>query len=147
MPGARRSATPGVAVVRRSATHGVAEVHRSATHGVAVVRPWCARGVQVNGGEWEVIPQVTAMAVGNGQFFGGGMHIAPLADPSSPDFHVSARPPPVPDSESESERAAPPPPPTNAACVCCVVLWQVIMLYVSAAHKILCDSPWPQHPL
>ncbi|KAI3943077.1 hypothetical protein MKW92_011869 [Papaver armeniacum] len=31
----------------------------------------------INGGNWELIPQVTALCVGNAKFFGGGMKITP----------------------------------------------------------------------
>lgn len=36
---------------------------------------------QINGGPWTVVPKVTAACVGNAKYFGGGMKIAPTADP------------------------------------------------------------------
>ncbi|XP_010261338.1 PREDICTED: sphingoid long-chain bases kinase 2, mitochondrial isoform X2 [Nelumbo nucifera] len=44
--------------------------------------------IKVNGGEWEIFPQVTALCIGNAKFFGGGMKITPNADPCSGDFEV-----------------------------------------------------------
>ncbi|KAL5727441.1 Sphingoid long-chain bases kinase 2 [Ranunculus cassubicifolius] len=44
--------------------------------------------IKVNGGEWEVFPQVTAVCIGNAKYFGGGMKIAPNADPSNGNFEV-----------------------------------------------------------
>ncbi|XP_027108423.2 sphingoid long-chain bases kinase 2, mitochondrial-like isoform X1 [Coffea arabica] len=44
--------------------------------------------IKVDGGEWEVCSQVTALCVGNAKYFGGGMKIAPNADPSSGNFEV-----------------------------------------------------------
>lgn len=44
--------------------------------------------IKINGGEWEVFPQVTALCIGNAKFFGGGMKITPTADPCSGNFQV-----------------------------------------------------------
>uniref|UniRef100_A0A803NXD6 CAAX prenyl protease 1 homolog n=1 Tax=Cannabis sativa TaxID=3483 RepID=A0A803NXD6_CANSA len=44
--------------------------------------------IKVNEGEWQTYPQVTALCIGNGKYFGGGMKITPNADPSSGDFEV-----------------------------------------------------------
>ncbi|KAL3517206.1 hypothetical protein ACH5RR_024108 [Cinchona calisaya] len=44
--------------------------------------------IKVDGGDWEVCSQVTALCVGNAKFFGGGMKIAPNAHPSSGNFEV-----------------------------------------------------------
>lgn len=44
--------------------------------------------IKVDGGEWEVCPQVTALCVGNAKYFGGGMKITPNAEPSSGNFEV-----------------------------------------------------------
>ncbi|KAI3829252.1 hypothetical protein L1987_03370 [Smallanthus sonchifolius] len=44
--------------------------------------------IRVNNGEWELYPQVTALCIGNAQFFGGGMRITPNAHPSSGNFEV-----------------------------------------------------------
>lgn len=45
----------------------------------------------MNDGEWEVYPKVTALCIGNAQFFGGGMRITPNAHPSSGNFEVQYR--------------------------------------------------------
>uniref|UniRef100_A0A7I4DQB4 DAGKc domain-containing protein n=2 Tax=Physcomitrium patens TaxID=3218 RepID=A0A7I4DQB4_PHYPA len=37
--------------------------------------------MRINGGPWTVVPKVTAACVGNAKYFGGGMKIAPTADP------------------------------------------------------------------
>lgn len=44
--------------------------------------------IKVNDGDWEMYPQVTALCIGNAKFFGGGMKIAPNADPFSGNFEV-----------------------------------------------------------
>ncbi|RZC72471.1 hypothetical protein C5167_047949 [Papaver somniferum] len=44
--------------------------------------------IKVNGGDWEIIPQVTALCVGNAKFFGGGMKITPNADPCNGNLEV-----------------------------------------------------------
>ncbi|KAI3868835.1 hypothetical protein MKX03_003714 [Papaver bracteatum] len=44
--------------------------------------------IKVNGGDWELIPQVTALCVGNAKFFGGGMKITPNADPCNGNLEV-----------------------------------------------------------
>lgn len=44
--------------------------------------------IKVNDGEWEVYPKVTALCIGNAQFFGGGMRITPNAHPSNGKFEV-----------------------------------------------------------
>ncbi|MFS7925092.1 putative diacylglycerol kinase (ATP) [Helianthus anomalus] len=44
--------------------------------------------IRVNDGEWELYPKVTALCIGNAQFFGGGMRITPNAHPSSGNFEV-----------------------------------------------------------
>ncbi|KAJ4955875.1 hypothetical protein NE237_012658 [Protea cynaroides] len=44
--------------------------------------------IRINGGEWEMFPKVTALCIGNGKFFGGGMKITPNADPHSGNFEV-----------------------------------------------------------
>ncbi|XP_013688241.1 sphingoid long-chain bases kinase 2, mitochondrial-like isoform X1 [Brassica napus] len=44
--------------------------------------------IKVNGGEWEVYPQVTALCVGNAKYFGGGMKITPNADPGNGNLEV-----------------------------------------------------------
>ncbi|KAL0739863.1 hypothetical protein Bca4012_081376 [Brassica carinata] len=44
--------------------------------------------IKVNGGEWEVYPQVTALCVGNAKFFGGGMKITPNAVPGNGNLEV-----------------------------------------------------------
>lgn len=44
--------------------------------------------IQVDGGEWEVCHKVTALCIGNAKFFGGGMKIAPAADPSNGNLEV-----------------------------------------------------------
>ncbi|RAL46267.1 hypothetical protein DM860_016700 [Cuscuta australis] len=43
---------------------------------------------QVDDGEWEVYPQVTALCIGNAKYFGGGMKITPNANPTSGNFEV-----------------------------------------------------------
>lgn len=43
---------------------------------------------QVNGGEWELYPQVTALCVGNAKYFGGGMKITPNAVPGNGNLEV-----------------------------------------------------------
>lgn len=45
--------------------------------------------MKVNDGDWEMYPQVTALCIGNAKFFGGGMKIAPNADPFSGNFEVT----------------------------------------------------------
>lgn len=44
--------------------------------------------IRVDGGDWKQVQQVSAMAVGNAKYFGGGMKITPGANPSSGDFEV-----------------------------------------------------------
>ncbi|KAL0671939.1 hypothetical protein Bca4012_034643 [Brassica carinata] len=44
--------------------------------------------IKVNGGEWEVYPQVTALCVGNAKYFSGGMKITPNADPGNGNLEV-----------------------------------------------------------
>ncbi|XP_061349863.1 sphingoid long-chain bases kinase 2, mitochondrial isoform X2 [Gastrolobium bilobum] len=44
--------------------------------------------IKVNEGEWEKCPQVTALCVGNGKYFGGGMKITPNANPHSGNLEV-----------------------------------------------------------
>uniref|UniRef100_A0A7N0UMY8 DAGKc domain-containing protein n=1 Tax=Kalanchoe fedtschenkoi TaxID=63787 RepID=A0A7N0UMY8_KALFE len=44
--------------------------------------------IKIDDGDWEMCPQVTAMCIGNGKFFGGGMKITPNADPSSGNLEV-----------------------------------------------------------
>ncbi|XP_010508063.1 PREDICTED: sphingoid long-chain bases kinase 2, mitochondrial-like [Camelina sativa] len=44
--------------------------------------------IRVNGGEWELYPQVTALCVGNAKYFGGGMKITPNAVPGNGNFEV-----------------------------------------------------------
>ncbi|KAJ0479041.1 putative NAD kinase/diacylglycerol kinase-like domain superfamily [Helianthus annuus] len=44
--------------------------------------------LSVNDGEWELYPKVTALCIGNAQFFGGGMRITPNAHPSNGNFEV-----------------------------------------------------------
>ncbi|KAF6157631.1 hypothetical protein GIB67_037204 [Kingdonia uniflora] len=44
--------------------------------------------IKINGGNWEVLPQVTALCVGNAKFFGGGMKITPNSDPHNGSFEV-----------------------------------------------------------
>ncbi|KAG5402563.1 hypothetical protein IGI04_017170 [Brassica rapa subsp. trilocularis] len=44
--------------------------------------------IKVNGGEWEVYPQVTALCVGNAKYFGGGMKITPNASPGNGNLEV-----------------------------------------------------------
>lgn len=44
--------------------------------------------IKVNGGEWEVCHEVTALCIGNAKYFGGGMKITPTADPSSGNFEM-----------------------------------------------------------
>ncbi|KAJ4904326.1 Sphingoid long-chain bases kinase 2 [Raphanus sativus] len=44
--------------------------------------------IKVNGGEWEVYPQVTALCVGNAKYFGGGMKITPNAVPGNGNLEV-----------------------------------------------------------
>uniref|UniRef100_A0A5B7BVP1 DAGKc domain-containing protein n=1 Tax=Davidia involucrata TaxID=16924 RepID=A0A5B7BVP1_DAVIN len=44
--------------------------------------------IKVDGGDWEVYSQVTALCIGNAKFFGGGMKITPNADPLSGNFEV-----------------------------------------------------------
>jgi len=36
---------------------------------------------QTDGGQWTLVPKVTATCVGNAEYFGGGMKITPTADP------------------------------------------------------------------
>ncbi|XP_031745612.1 sphingoid long-chain bases kinase 2, mitochondrial-like isoform X5 [Cucumis sativus] len=43
---------------------------------------------QVDDGEWELYPQVTALCIGNAKYFGGGMKILPNADPSNRSLEV-----------------------------------------------------------
>ncbi|XP_031745790.1 sphingoid long-chain bases kinase 2, mitochondrial-like isoform X2 [Cucumis sativus] len=43
---------------------------------------------QVDDGEWELYPQVTALCIGNAKYFGGGMKIVPNADPSNRSLEV-----------------------------------------------------------
>uniref|UniRef100_A0A1J3HDP2 Sphingoid long-chain bases kinase 2, mitochondrial n=2 Tax=Noccaea caerulescens TaxID=107243 RepID=A0A1J3HDP2_NOCCA len=44
--------------------------------------------IRVNGGEWEMYPQVTALCVGNAKYFGGGMKITPNALPGNGNLEV-----------------------------------------------------------
>lgn len=44
--------------------------------------------MQFNGGDWETYAQITALCIGNAKYFGGGMKIAPNADPHSGNFEV-----------------------------------------------------------
>ncbi|KAL0397933.1 UNVERIFIED_CONTAM: Sphingoid long-chain bases kinase, mitochondrial [Sesamum calycinum] len=44
--------------------------------------------IKVDNGDWKVYPQVTALCIGNGKYFGGGMKITPNAHPSSRNFEV-----------------------------------------------------------
>ncbi|GMH17271.1 hypothetical protein Nepgr_019112 [Nepenthes gracilis] len=44
--------------------------------------------VKIDDGEWETYSQVTALCIGNGKYFGGGMKISPNAEPSSGNFEV-----------------------------------------------------------
>jgi YegS/Rv2252/BmrU family lipid kinase len=44
--------------------------------------------IRVNGGEWEIYPQVTALCVGNAKYFGGGMKITPNAIPGNGNLEV-----------------------------------------------------------
>ncbi|XP_048321863.2 sphingoid long-chain bases kinase 2, mitochondrial isoform X2 [Ziziphus jujuba] len=44
--------------------------------------------IKVNGSEWEEYSQVTALCIGNGKYFGGGMKIVPNADPCSGNLKV-----------------------------------------------------------
>lgn len=44
--------------------------------------------IKVDEGEWEVCHKVTALCIGNGKFFGGGMKITPTADPFSGNLEV-----------------------------------------------------------
>ncbi|XP_077248221.1 diacylglycerol kinase family protein [Tasmannia lanceolata] len=44
--------------------------------------------IKVNGGEWEILHDVTALCIGNAKFFGGGMKITPTADPYDGNFEV-----------------------------------------------------------
>ncbi|XP_066306552.1 sphingoid long-chain bases kinase 2, mitochondrial-like [Miscanthus floridulus] len=44
--------------------------------------------IKVNGGEWRTIHKVTALCIGNGKYFGGGMKITPTADPFSGNLEV-----------------------------------------------------------
>ncbi|KAF3441567.1 hypothetical protein FNV43_RR15481 [Rhamnella rubrinervis] len=44
--------------------------------------------IKVNGGEWEECSQVTALCIGNGKYFGGGMKITPNAEPRGGNFEV-----------------------------------------------------------
>ncbi|RWR89464.1 Diacylglycerol kinase [Cinnamomum micranthum f. kanehirae] len=44
--------------------------------------------IKVNGGEWEIVPEVTALCIGNAKFFGGGMKITPTADPCNGNLEV-----------------------------------------------------------
>ncbi|CAK9214537.1 unnamed protein product [Sphagnum troendelagicum] len=37
--------------------------------------------VRVDGGEWQAVPDVSAICIGNAKYFGGGMKITPTADP------------------------------------------------------------------
>ncbi|PKA60433.1 Sphingoid long-chain bases kinase 2, mitochondrial [Apostasia shenzhenica] len=48
----------------------------------------CDLKIKVNGGDWEVYENVTALCIGNAKFFGGGMKIVPNACPSSGSFEV-----------------------------------------------------------
>lgn len=44
--------------------------------------------IRVDDGEWKQASQITALAIGNAKYFGGGMKITPKADPSSRDFEM-----------------------------------------------------------
>ncbi|XP_042454259.1 sphingoid long-chain bases kinase 2, mitochondrial-like isoform X1 [Zingiber officinale] len=44
--------------------------------------------VKIDDGQWEVFHNVTAICIGNGKYFGGGMKITPTADPSSGKLEV-----------------------------------------------------------
>lgn len=44
--------------------------------------------IRVNGGDWETLSSVTSICVGNSKYFGGGMKIAPSADPRSGDLEA-----------------------------------------------------------
>eukprot|EP00887_Chlorella_sp_A99_P002893 scaffold6.g2893.t1 len=46
--------------------------------------------LRIDGGEWVRLRATTAVAVGNGRCFGGGMAICPGADPRSGTLHVTA---------------------------------------------------------
>lgn len=45
--------------------------------------------LQVDGGEWRAVPDVSAMCIGNAKYFGGGMKITPTADPFNGKLEVS----------------------------------------------------------
>ncbi|KAF4386668.1 hypothetical protein F8388_006623 [Cannabis sativa] len=67
----------------------VADIHLSAKAGFFASRyKKFGNLCYVNEGEWQTYPQVTALCIGNGKYFGGGMKITPNADPSSGDFEV-----------------------------------------------------------
>eukprot|EP00898_Chlorokybus_atmophyticus_P008860 jgi/Chlat1/8976/Chrsp94S08272 len=44
--------------------------------------------IRIDDGPWQELPALTAMAIGNGKFFGGGMKITPNADPSDGSLEV-----------------------------------------------------------
>lgn len=44
--------------------------------------------IKVNDGEWEVIPQVTAICIGNAKYYGGGMKVTPNANLYNGTFEV-----------------------------------------------------------
>ncbi|KAG0454007.1 hypothetical protein HPP92_025311 [Vanilla planifolia] len=44
--------------------------------------------IKVNGQDWKVYDKVTALCIGNGRFFGGGMEVVPTADPTSGKLEV-----------------------------------------------------------
>ncbi|GJP36363.1 hypothetical protein CLOM_g20877 [Closterium sp. NIES-68] len=44
--------------------------------------------IRIDNGPWQTLPAATMLAIGNANFFGGGMRICPQASPSSGSFNV-----------------------------------------------------------
>jgi len=64
------------------------QVEQGTLRGLARYRPVHLRA-RFDDKDWEDLPGVTVLAVGNGQFFGGGMKVCPLASPSSGTLSVT----------------------------------------------------------
>ncbi|KAL8143298.1 hypothetical protein V2J09_016330 [Rumex salicifolius] len=67
----------------------VADIHLSAKAGYYASRyKRFGNLCYIDGGEWEIYSQVTAICIGNAKYFGGGMKITPNANPSSGSLEV-----------------------------------------------------------
>lgn len=61
----------------------------SAVHGLLRWRNAPCR-ISIDGGDWVRLPLVTDISIGNGQYYGGGMKIVPMADPGDGLLHIVA---------------------------------------------------------